>query len=111
MPPRLPPIETYVFYNDAARRVATVFEKWNCVIKPSLPVRRASYKRLNHFGSFAAVSLLECGGLRPILPFLGGRSGAPRRYLAFMPFQLMPMWAQMMVDAACVASSSPQCRL
>ena len=28
------------FYNDAARRVATVFEKWNCLIESCLPVER-----------------------------------------------------------------------
>ena len=98
MPPRLPPIETYVFYNDAARRVATIFEKWNFLIETYLRARRENLPRkIAPYGSFAAVSLLECGGLKPILPFLGGRSGAPRRYLAFMPFPLMPMWAQMMV--------------
>ena len=32
------------FYNDAARRVATVFEKWDCEINPD--------KRLNHTGLF-----------------------------------------------------------
>ena len=97
-PPRLPPIETYVFYNDAARRVATIFEKWNFLIETYLRARRENLPRkIAPYGSFAAVSLLECGGLKPILPFLGGRSGAPRRYLAFMPFPLMPMWAQMMV--------------
>ena len=31
------------------------------------------------YGAFTAVSLLEYGGLKPILPFLGGRSGAARR--------------------------------
>ena len=30
----------YVFYHDAARRVATVFEKWNCVIEIYLRARR-----------------------------------------------------------------------
>ena len=30
-------------------------------------------------GPFAAVPLLEYGGLKPILPFLGGRSDAARR--------------------------------
>ena len=32
------------------------------------------------YRAIAAVSLLECGGLKPILPFLGGRSDAARRY-------------------------------
>ena len=43
------------FYNDAARRVATVFENLNCVIETSLPVRNAPYKRLIPSRSFAAV--------------------------------------------------------
>ena len=36
-------------------------------------------KRLNPYGSFAAVSLSEYGGLNPILPFLEGRSDAACR--------------------------------
>ena len=39
-PSRLPPMEPYGLYNDAARRVATVFVRLNCVIKTSLPVRK-----------------------------------------------------------------------
>ena len=66
----------YGFHNDAARRVATVFENLNCVIEISLPVRRTSYKRLTPYGPFAAVPLLENGGFNQILPFLGGRSDA-----------------------------------
>jgi hypothetical protein len=27
-------------YHDAARRAATVFEKWNCMIENGLPARR-----------------------------------------------------------------------
>ena len=46
----------YGFHNDAARRVATVFENLNCVIETSLPVRNASYKRLTPYELFAAVS-------------------------------------------------------
>ena len=38
-----------------------------------------THKRLNPYGSFAAVSLLEYGGLKPILPFLEGRSDAACR--------------------------------
>ena len=79
----MPYMETCGFYNDAARRVATVFEKWNCLIKTSLPVRRGSYKRLNLSGPFAAVPLLENGGLKQILPFLGGRSDAARTACAW----------------------------
>ena len=49
------------YKNDAARRAATVFEKWNCVIETDLPKRRgrAANKRLNPYGGlgggFAAV--------------------------------------------------------
>ena len=52
------------FYHDAARRVATVFEKWNCKIETCLPARRrkALYKRLTPYGPFAVVPLLEYGG-------------------------------------------------
>ena len=36
-PSRLAPMETYSFNHDAARRVATVFEKWGCLIRTHLP--------------------------------------------------------------------------
>ncbi len=36
--------------NDAARCVATVFEKWNCLIKVALHARRLPYERLTHTG-------------------------------------------------------------
>ena len=36
-------------------------------------------KSLTPYGPFAAFSLLEYGGLKPILPFLGGRSDAACR--------------------------------
>ena len=64
-PVGLPPVGIYCLYHDAARRVATVFEKWDCAIKNSLRTRR-----LNPYGPFAAVPLLEYGGLNPILPVL-----------------------------------------
>ena len=35
--PHAPSHEPRGFYNDAARRVATVFERLNCVIKPLYP--------------------------------------------------------------------------
>ena len=71
--------------HDAARRVATIFEKWNCLIETYLPVRRGSYKRLNLSVPFAAVSLLEYGGLNPIPPFHGRRSDAACR-VVILPF-------------------------
>ena len=79
MLPRPPPHlwRPYGFYNDAARRVATLFEKWNCMIETDLRESRLPpKKRLNPYGPFATGSLLEYGGLNPILPFLGGRSDA-----------------------------------
>ena len=65
--------------NDAARRVATVFEKWNCLIESCLPVERERPKKIEPYGPFAAVSLLEYGGLKPILPFHGVPSDAACR--------------------------------
>ena len=55
-----------------------VFEKWNCIIKKSLPERKGKgpLKRLNPDENFTEVSLLEYGDLKPILLFLGGRSDA-----------------------------------
>ena len=29
-----------ILYHDAARRVATVFEKWNCLIETDLPEKK-----------------------------------------------------------------------
>ena len=77
-------MEPHGFYNDAARRVATFFEKWNFLIETYLPVRRApiNYCPLR---AFRRGSLLEYGGLKPILPFLGGRSDAARRVVIQMP--------------------------
>ncbi len=47
------------YKNDAARRVATVFEKWNCVIETDLPKRRgrAANKRLNPCGALEGFPL------------------------------------------------------
>ena len=39
-------------------------------------MERKAPKSLTPYGPFAAGSLLEYGGLNPILPFLGGRSDA-----------------------------------
>ena len=47
----------------------------NCWIKIPLPSRRECTPiKIAPVRAFAAVSLLEYGGLNPILPFLGGRS-------------------------------------
>ena len=63
------------------------------MIKTSLPVRNASYKRLIPSVSFAAVPLLEYGGLNPILPIPEGRSDAARR-VVIPPFAV-PVDARM----------------
>ena len=67
--------------NKTTRRAASLrsSKNLNCVIEISLPVRRTSYKRLTPYGLFAAVPLLENGGFKQILPFLGGRSDAACR--------------------------------
>ena len=69
------------FYHDAARRVATVFENPNCLIKKTLPTsrRKTPYKRLTLSETFTETSLLEYGGLNLILPLLRGRSDAACR--------------------------------
>ena len=76
-------MEPHGFYNDAARRVATFFKKWNFLIERGLPDVKP--KKDCPLRGFAAVSLLEYGGLKPILPFLGGRSDAARRVVIQMP--------------------------
>ena len=95
------------FYNDAARRVATVFERLNCVIETSLPVRNASYKRLPP-PVFRRVPFWEYGGLNPIRPFLGGRSDAARR-VVILPFAV-PVDAHVGANDGrwrCIATESP----
>ena len=79
-PSRLSPMGVYGLYNDAARRVATVFEIWCCLIETDLRARRENPpKKIAPYGTFAAVSPLEYRGLKPIPPFLGGRSDAACR--------------------------------
>ena len=52
-----PPMWTYGFYNDAARRVATVFEKFELRdLKLFTFKKRQYHKRLTPYGPFAAVS-------------------------------------------------------
>ena len=75
------------------RRVATFFEKWNFLIETYLPVRRAPINDCP-LRAFRRGSLLEYGGLNPILPFLGGRSDAARRVvilLAAVPSPYQPL--------------------
>ena len=38
--------------HDAARRIATIFEKWNCLIETYLPVRRENPPQLNPCRAF-----------------------------------------------------------
>ena len=74
-PSRPPTMGTYGLHHDAARRVATVFEIWRCLIETDLRARRENPpKKIAPYGTFAAVSLLDYGGLNPILPFPRGRS-------------------------------------
>ena len=76
----LPPMGgPYNLYHDAACRVATFFENLNCLIEISLPVRRENPPPIEPLPGLSPRSLLEYGGLNPILPFLGGRSDAARR--------------------------------
>ena len=49
------------------------------MIERGLPDGKESPKKIDPYGPFAAFSLLEYGGLKPILPFLGGRSDAACR--------------------------------
>ena len=69
----------YNLYHDAACRVATVFEKFNPLIENSLRVRRENPPPIEPLPGLSLRSLLEYGGLKPILPFLGGRSDAACR--------------------------------
>gem|GEM_PF-5962825 len=65
---------------DAARRVATVFGKWGCLIETDLRARREKPpKKIEPIRGLAEAPLGEYGGLNPILPFLGGRSDAACR--------------------------------
>ena len=60
---------------------------------------------------FWRVPLLEYGGLKPILPFFGGRSDAACRVVTpHSPFLLMPAWRKCWTEAY-IATISPQCRL
>ena len=57
-----------------------------CLIEMFFIARGESplHKRLTPYGPFFAVPLLEYGGLRPIPPFLGGRSDAACRVVIFL---------------------------
>ena len=105
----MPYTETCGFYNDAARRVATVFEKWNFLIETDLCARSENPPELNPYGLFAAVSPLEHGGLKPILPFLGGRSDAARR-VGIWPSRLPPMGAYGLYHAPLVREGTRSAR-
>ncbi len=53
-------------------------------------MERKAPKSLTPYGPFAAFSLLECGGLDPILPCLGGRSDAALLGRALAPLGIAP---------------------
>ena len=87
-----------------------------CLIEMFFIARGESplHKRLTPYGPFSAVSPLEYGGLKPILPFLEGRSDAACR-VAIWPSRLPPMEPYGLYnDAApnrdavrCVATNAP----
>ena len=73
------------------RCVATVFEKWNCLIENYLCARRKNLPRkIAPLWVSRRGSLLEYGGLKPILPFSEGRSDAACR-VVISPSRLPPM--------------------
>ena len=70
-----------------ARRVATVFEKWDCLLEP---IYQKTPIKIDPARAFRRGPFLEYGGLNPILPFLGGRSDAARR-VVIQSSRLLPM--------------------
>ena len=86
----------YVFYHDAARRVATVFEKWNFLIETYLRKKGKSPQKIESIRAFRRGFFLEYGGLKPILPFLGGRSDAARRVV--IPLYAISVYARMGIN-------------
>ena len=85
---------TYGLHHDAARRVATVFEIWCCLIETDLRARGENPpKKIAPYGTFAAVSPLEYRGLKPILPFPGGRSDAVCRVVVCL--HALQLWEPM----------------
>ena len=77
----MPHMETPVF--TTTRHAASLRSSNNCkcLIETFFIARGESplHKRLNPCGAFGRVPLLEYGGLKPILPLLGGRSDAACR--------------------------------
>ena len=82
-PPSTPPTYGAPMVFTTMRHVASLRSSNNCkcLIETFFIARVKSplHKRLNPCGLFSAAPLLEYGGLKPILPFLGGRSDAACR--------------------------------
>ena len=91
--PRPPPIIRanhtrilYGFHNDAARRVATVFETCNFLIETDLCARRENLpRRIEPLRAFRRGSPFGIWRFKSILPSLGGRSDAACR-VVILPF-------------------------
>ena len=78
--------EFYVFSNDAARRVATVFETCNFLIETDLCARRENLPRkIEPLRAFRRGSPFGIWRFKSILPFLEGRSDAACR-VVILPF-------------------------
>ena len=99
----------YVFYHDAARRVATVFEKWNFLIETYLRKKGKSPQKIESIRAFRRGFFLEYDGLKPILPFLGGRSDAACR-VVIRPSRLPPMGAYGLYHAPLVREGTRSAR-
>ena len=79
------PKETLWFLQQRGTPRRYGLREMELVIETSLPVRRISYKRLSPPPGLSPRSLLEYGGLNPILPVLGERSDAACR-VVILPF-------------------------
>ena len=64
---------------DAARRVATLFEKWIFLIERGLPDGKKSPQKFDPIRAFCRGFPFGIRRFKPILPFLGGRSDAACR--------------------------------
>ena len=90
-------------HNDAARRVATVFETCNFLIETDLCARRENLPRkIEPLRAFRRGSPFGIRRFKSILPFLGGRSDAARR-VVILPFAVP-------VDAH-VGANDGRCRI
>ena len=102
------------YKSDAARRVATVVEKWSYMIKNTLPARREKHKRLNPYRPFAEglpFRIRRFQSDSPV-PRRTLRRGVPRRHSPMMS----PLIARMGVNVgrwgypATPSPRMPDCR-